>query len=242
MTAVTSRRPPDRQLFRHFRRLTMASAICGAFVLLAAGKIGAGPVWLVSFTIDGSYAGGVNVVSDTGLSYTDYRIPADPHPSPCVQVDQSPTGGVFAVFNRKIDDIGTRCNPSGSDRQFRISIDAPSACLRVFNAYSASAVDMHFDGTCELFYNDDPRVRMERVFSNQTHTAVAFLTRMSTSSVSYEIRTDTDATVAVLGANQRLVTYFGKAHLWEFGGASKTGPVADAFNLKHQMTFTRDAQ
>lgn len=240
MTAVT-RRPPDRQHFGHFRRLTLGAAVCAALVFLSAGKIGAGTVWLVSFTIDGSYADGMDVVSDTGLPYTDYRIPADPHPSPCVQVEQNPTGGVFAVFNRKIDNIGTRCNPSGSDRQFRISIDAPSACTRIFNAYSSSAVDLHSDGTCELFYNDEPRVRMERVFSNQTRTAVAFLTVMSSSSISYEIRADTEATVTPMGPNQKRVTYMGTAHLWEFGNG-KTRAVADAFNLQHQMTFTRYAQ
>lgn len=65
---------------------------------------------------------------------------------------------------------------------------------------------------------------------------------MSNTSISYEIRTDTDATITVTGGNQRLVTYMGTAHLFEFAPGQKTRAVADAFNLKHQMTLTRYAQ
>jgi hypothetical protein len=64
---------------------------------------------------------------------------------------------------------------------------------------------------------------------------------MNSSSVSYEIRTDTDATVKTIAPNVSQVTYFGNAHLWEFG-TGRTRAVADAFTLKHQMTFTRYAQ
>jgi hypothetical protein len=81
---------------------------------------------------------------------------------------------MFAVFNRQTDSSGNRCNPLGSDRQFRIAIDAVSACDRISQFYP-TGVNVHPDGTCELFYNDDPRVRIERLFSNQTRTAVGVL-------------------------------------------------------------------
>ena len=112
--------------------------------------------------------------------------------------------------------------------------------MRIFNAYGPNAVSWPGAGPCELFYNDDPRVRIERLFSNQTRTAVAFLTQMTGISISYEIRTDRDATVTTIG-NTSVVTYMGTAHLWEFGNG-KTRAVADAFNLKHQMTLTRYPQ
>lgn len=125
-----------------------------AVAIMFVNDVGAASVWLVSFTIDGSYADGVNVMSD-GLRYDDYRIASDPHPSPCVEAQPSSTGELHAVFNRKIDSLGTRCNPAGSDRQFRIRIDAVSACTRIFDAYGLGAVSLDPNGTCELYYNDD---------------------------------------------------------------------------------------
>jgi len=234
MTAVTSRRPVH-QRFGHFRGLAFAAAICASILLLPVGTIGAGNSGVVSFTIDA--VAGADVASDAGSSYTDYRIPPM-DPSNCVQADQ--TGGMFAVFNRKIDTSGTRCSPPGTLRQFRISIDAESACTRIVGNYGSNAVSWTGAGPCELFYNDNPRVRIERLFSNQTRTAVAFLTEMTGNPISYEIRTDKDATVTTIG-NTSIVTYMGTAHLWEFG-TGRTRAVVDAFNLKHQMTFTRYPQ
>lgn len=59
---------------------------------------------------------------------------------------------------------------------------------------------------------------------------------------SYEIRTDTEATLTAIGPNQRLVTYMGTGHLVEFRPGEKAQTVAEAFDLKHQMTFTRYPQ
>jgi len=234
MTAVTNHRP-HHQRFGHFRSLALAAAICASIVLVPAGTIGAGNSSVVSFTIDA--VGDADVASDTGSAYADYRItPTDP--SNCVQADQ--TLGMFAVFNRKIDSSGTRCSPPGTLRQFRIRITAESACSRIFSNYGSDAVSWPGSGPCELFFNDNPRVRIERLFSNQTRTAVAFLTEMSGSTISYEIRTDKDATVTTIG-NTSIVTYMSTAHLWEFGNG-KTRAVADAFPLRLQMTLTRYPQ
>ena len=231
---MTTGRPG--QSFGHFRGLVIAATIWACIVLLPAGTIGAANSGVVSFTIDA--VSGADVASDSGLSYSDYRIPPS-DPNNCVQADQ--TVGMFAVFNRKVDSSGTRCSPPGTLRQFRISIDAESACSRISYYYGPSAVSWPgATGPCELFYNDNPRVRIERLFSNQTRTAVAFLTEMTANPVSYEIRIDKDATVATIG-NTSIVTYMGTAHLWEFG-TGRTRAVADAFTLKLQMTFTRYAQ
>jgi hypothetical protein len=242
--------PIGRPLFGRLGAAGIAAALCVA-ATVSRDTVGAASVWLVSFTIDGSYADGVNVMSDLGeatpggwvpLRYEDWRLPSNPHPSPCVEAEPSPTGELHAVFNRKIDSVGTRCNPAGSDRQFRIRIDAASACTRIFDAYGPTAVNMYQNGTCELYYNDNPRVRVGRLFAKTTRTPVAFLTQMTNNSTSYEIRTDSDATITAIGTNQRLVTYMGTARLVEFKPGQKTGTVADPFNLKHQMTFTRYAQ
>jgi hypothetical protein len=112
--------------------------------------------------------------------------------------------------------------------------------MRIFSAYGPNAVSWPGTGACDLVYNDDPRVRIERLFSNQTRTAVAFLTAMTGSTISYEIRTDSDATVRTTG-NISTVTYMSTAHLWEFGNG-KTRAVADPFLLRHSMTFTRHPQ
>jgi hypothetical protein len=156
----------------------------------------------------------------------------------CVQAEQ--TVGMFAEFNRRIDNSGTRCSPPGTLRQFRIAIGAESACMRIWNAYGSGAVNWPGSGSCELVANDLPRVRVERLFSNQTRTAVALLTMMTGNPISYEIRTDRDATVTTIG-NTSVVTYMSTAHLWEFG-TGKTRAVADAFPLNLHMTFTRYPQ
>lgn len=234
------------------RAVTMAAALCAGAAVLATDTVGAASVWLVSFTIDGSYLDDqVDVISDLGeagpdgwvpLPYQDYRLLSDPHPSPCVEAQPSPTGALHAVFNRRIDGIGTPCNPVQSDRQFRIAVDAPTACSRLFAAYGDSAVSLYPDGTCELLYNDNPRVRVGSLFAKALRTPVAFLTQMTGRSTSYEIRTDGDAMITAIGPNQRVVVYMGRARLFEFAPGQKTRAVADSFSLRHQMTFTRTAQ
>jgi hypothetical protein len=226
------------------RRIRLASIAAGlglAVAMLASPRAGAATTWLLSFTIDGAYADGVNVIADLAAPYEDYRLPTLPHPSPCVEAEPAANSHLHAVFNRKIDSAGTRCNPAGSDRQFRIRIDGIGACTRIFNAYGPTAVAVAPDGTCELYYNDNPRVRVASLFAKASRTPVAFLTAMFGNTTSYEIRTETDAFITSAGANQRVVTYMGTARLVEFG-TGKTRAVEAPFNLKHKMTFTRYAQ
>jgi hypothetical protein len=232
--------PAGRRLFGRLGAAGIAVVLFVAAATVSSDNIGAAPVWLVSFTIDDVV--GANVMSDLGPPYADYRLtPNDP--GNCVEAEPSPTGELNAVFNRRIDSAGTRCNPAGSDRQFKIKIDAMSACSRLFDhGYLQNAVNYFPDGTCELYYNDNPRVRVGRLFAKTNRTPVAFLTEMANTSTSYEIRTDGDATITVTGTNQRLVTYMGTARLVEFAPGQKTRAVADPFNLKHQMTFTRYQQ
>lgn len=219
----------------------VAAAAALTVIATSVKPLGAATTWLVSFTIDGTSADGVNVTADQPASYMDYRIAQDPHPSPCVEASPVPAGELHAVFNRKIDPVGTRCNPAGSDRQFRISIGAQGACTRLFNSYGPSAVVMNAIDECELVYNDNPRVRVGKLFAKATRTPVAFLTMMDGNPVSYEIRTTTDATITAIGPNTRLVTFMGTARLLEFRPGT-TEFVEEPFDLKHQMTFTRQAQ
>jgi hypothetical protein len=232
--------PIGRPRFGRLGAAGIAAALCVG-VTVSHDNVGAAPVSLVSFTIDD--VAGADVTSDLGATtpYADYRLTPNDSGN-CVEAEPSPTGELNAVFNRTIDNVGTRCNPAGSDRQFRITIDAATACTRIFNAYGPNAVNMYLDGTCELYYNDNPRVRVGRLFAKTTRTPVAFLTQMANTTTSYEIRTDSDATITVTGTNQRVVTYMGTARLVEFAPGQKTRAVADPFNLKHQMTLTRYPQ
>ncbi len=62
--------------------------------------------------------------------------------------------------------------------------------------------------------------------------------------VSYEVRTETDASVVKVGLDPtiRIVSYSGSARLWRFAPGVKARAVAQAFPLPFQMTFKRDAQ
>lgn len=233
--------PIGRPRFGRLGAAGIAAAL-SVGVTVPHANVGAAPVWLVSFTIED--VAGADVTSDLGATtpYADYRLTPNDSGN-CVEAEPSPTGELHAVFNRKIDSVGTRCNPARSDRQFRIKIDAVSACDRLLaHGYGENAVNYSLDGTCELHYNDNPRVRVAKLFAKTSRTPVAFLTEMSNNATSYEIRTDSDATITVTGTNQRLVTYMGTAHLVEFAPGQKTRAVAGPFYLKHQMTFTRYTQ
>jgi hypothetical protein len=216
---------------------------------IVSQALGAAPtVWLTTFSIDPSEDEILpNAVSDDGgPDYKDYRLvqggPGDPNY--CVEATLS--GGLFIRLNRKLDgDAGTQfCGQhGGSPRQFAVVIAADTACAAL------SEDDYPVDGTapCVITGLDQPRIRITNDLYGKgtTRTPVAFLTKWyDTTRVSYEVRTETDATVIKdgLDSSKRTVYYEGNARLWRFAPGVKAKPVADAFPLPFQMTFARTAQ
>lgn len=227
------------------------AAVVSAFMLTLAVPshlLGAAQVWLVTFTIDDNFPspGGAGARSDGLGAYTDYRLLGEENPpSGCIEASPTSTGHLHAVLNRRIDDTSTRCNPNGSDRQFRLRlVDAAGACSRLQLAYGASNVITDGNGNCDLVYTDNPRVRVADLFKKgaPSTTPVAFLTAMfQENTVSYEIRMLDPVPMTAPDPNTRVVEYPGQAYLLEFGNG-KTKAVEAPFDLPFRMTFVRTAQ
>ena len=229
------------------KRWLSVGAFIALLMLMPDRLIGA-TVWVVSFTIDDTYPN-AKVTSDlvtNGLpiAYPDYRLLAVPDDAGCVEAELTSGGHLHAVFNRRVDET-TRCNPLGSDRQYRVRLTAaPLACGLLADAYGIGNVLLDGDN-CDLVYSDNPRVRVADLFKKGARsTPVALLSGMfpenEVNGRSYEIRTLENAALAAPDANQRVVTYDGQAMLFEFGNG-KSKFVAEAFDLNLRMVFDRTA-
>jgi hypothetical protein len=229
------------------RLLTGAAVATVVAVAVPSQPQGAAPTtYLVSFTID--TFPGARVNSDLSIAYADYRLPLVDGDARCIEASPESTGHLHAVFNRRVDD-DTRCNPNGSDRQYRLRLDnAPGACKRLWEAYGLRGVNMDVDlQGCELFYTDNPRVRVADLFKkgNPPTTPVAFLSGMfpanEVNGRSYEIRMLEPVAMSAPNANTRIVDYAGQAYLFEFGNG-KAKAVEAPFDLPFRMTFVRTPQ
>jgi hypothetical protein len=233
---------------RSVTRLLTGAALATVVAVAVPGQPeGAAPTtWLVSFTIDDAFPE-ARVMSDLAIAYADYRLPLVDGDAGCIEASPESTGHLHAVFNRRVDD--TRCNSNGSDRQYRLRLDsAPGACQRLWNAYGVVGVSMNEDSQgCELFYTDNPRVRVADLFKkgNPSTTPVAFLSGMFPANElngrSYEIRMLDPVAMTAPDANTRIVEYTGQAYLFEFGNG-KAKAVEAPFDLPFRMTFVRTPQ
>jgi hypothetical protein len=160
-----------------------ASAI---LMLVVPGRLLGATVWVVSFTIDDAFPN-AKVGSDLGIAYADYRLPPVAGDYGCIEAEPTSTGHLHAVLNRKIDADGTRCNPDGSDRQYRIRLTAaPVACEKLtslrLGVVSISAGVSWSDG--------QSRVRVADLFKRPASTPLAFFADKRTHGLSYEIGPD----------------------------------------------------
>ncbi len=214
-------------------------------------------VWLMTFTIDNrddndlapyAVAGdGTDPVSAGGAVYRDYRLGTGLVTDVNYCVEASPAASLlFVRLNRKLDgDSGTQyCGLyDGSPRQFVLTIDNAEACAELWShGYSSGP-----DASCTFTGLEKPRIRISSdLYATRTsRTPVAFLyQKYDQSLVSYEVRTETDASVVKVGLDPtiRIVSYSGSARLWRFAPGVKARAVAQAFPLPFQMTFKRTAQ
>lgn len=222
------------------RSLTIA-AVTGSLVLVVPGLLQGATIWVVSFTIEDDFPD-AKVKSDLGIAYPDYRLPPVAGDPGCIEAAPTTTG-LHATLNRKVDAEGTRCNPAGSDRQYRIRLTAaPVACQKLIAAYGSGVIDIS-DGECELVWTANPRIRVGDLFKkgSTSSTPLAFLLDKSNpEGLSYEIKALTNVPVSAPTPNQRVLTYTGQGMLYEFGNG-KAKFVAEAFDLDLRMVFDRTA-
>lgn len=222
-------------------RLLPAVAPIAFLVLLATGQLQGATIWVVSFTIDDAFPE-AKVKSDLGIAYPDHRLADVEGDHNCIEAAPTTTG-LHAVLNRKVDADGTRCNPAGSDRQYRIRLTAaPVACQKLIAAYGSGVIDIS-DGECELVWTANPRIRVGDLFKkgSASSTPLAFLLDQSgANGLSYEIKALTNVPMSAPTQNQRELTYTGQGMLYEFGNG-KAKFVAEAFALDLRMVFERVA-
>jgi hypothetical protein len=217
------------------------AAVIASLMLVVPVLLQGATTWVVSFTIDDAFPN-AKVGSDLGIAYADYRLlPLVVGDTGCIEAAPTSTG-LHAVLNRKIDADGTRCNPAGSDRQYRIRLTAaPQACQKLIAAYGSGVTDVS-GGQCELVWTANPRIRVGDLFrKGAASTPLAFLLDKSgANGLSYEIKALTNLTVSADGSNRRTLTYDGQGMLYEFGNG-KAKFVAEAFDLDLGMVFERTA-
>ncbi len=231
------------------RMQSRSLVMVGVLVLgltVVSQALSAGPtVWLMTFSIDADQPYAVSADS-LGPFYNDYRLGTGEPDDHNYCVEATVSGGLFIRFNRKLDgDAGTRyCGLFlGSPRQFSITITDSTACDELSShGYPTGSL-----APCVITGLDQPRIRITNDLYGKrtTRTPVAFLTKWYDANMtSYEVRTETDATVTTdgLDPSKRIVSYSGSARLWRFEAGAKPKPVANAFPLPFQMTFQRTAQ
>lgn len=231
------------------RTLLVANCVIAGLAILSAVLNAGTTVWLMTFTIDdGPYAvsgDGLDPVTPGGTGvYKDYRLgtgqPGDVNY--CVEAAHS-SGLLFIRLNRSLDggEGAQYCDLSGgSPRQFSVTIDSASACIELSShGYPAGP-----GAPCVFTGAEKPRIRIEKdPYAKKTSkTPVAFLSKWhDISAVSYELRTDSEATVATVGIDpsMRIVSYAGSGRLWRFEPGVRARAVAESFPLPFQMTFKR---
>lgn len=234
------------------RPLTAMGVLVLSLVATASVAKSAATVWLMTFTIDSgaSYAvagDGMDPVEPGGPGvYKDHRLGTGLPDDVNYCVEASPTQGLFIRLNRQLDgELGTQyCGlTGGSPRQFSITITNTSACaeLATHGYPTAPAAPCIFTGA------DKPRIQIiNDIYGKRaSKTSVVFLSKWyDIFATSYELRTETDATVITVGTDPatRIVSYSGTARLWRFEPGVKPRAVAEAFALPFQMTFKRTAQ
>jgi hypothetical protein len=247
---------------KRFSNGAMALALTASVVATLASAAGAAAT-LVSFTIDDSYPGttGPGVFSDaatTGTTaYADYRI----GPLPlnwCVDAEPSSPGNLFIRLNRKLDgEAGVlRCSENqdnagnpGVPRNFRLRIAIndvcdrladPAAWLPLTDASGGPWIPGSSSLPCVLPRNDNPRIRLGTLYKPRAKTTnIDFLTVMFDAPVSYEIRSDSEATIVPdpLDPTRKAVAYSGTFHLVRFEPGVKTKTVGQAFTMPVRMEF-----
>lgn len=233
------------------RRLLTAAVVILAMTVASTVSNAGLTAWLMTFTIENGFgvAGdGVDPVIPGGPGvYKDYRLGTQLPGDRDYCVETSPTTQLlFIRLNRKLDgDTGTQyCGLfGGTPRQFFLTINSASVC----NELSSHGYPTGPGSPCVVNGLDRPRIRISSdLYAKQTTTTpVAFLTEWYDSNrTSYEVRTETDASVLKDGtdASKRTVIYGGTARLWRFEPRVTARAVADAFQLPFQMTFRRTAQ
>ncbi len=222
------------------RSVTVAAVIASLMLVVPVLLQGA-TIWVVSFTIDDAFPE-AKVKSDLGIAYPDHRLADVEGDHNCIEAAPTTTG-LHAVLNRKVDADGTRCNPAGSDRQYRIRLTAaPVACQKLIAAYQEGVV-AYSAGECELVWTANPRIRVGDLFKKgaASSTPLAFLLDKSgANGLSYEIKALSDVPMSAPSANRRVLTYSGQGMLSEFGNG-KAKFVAEAFDLDLRMVFDRFA-
>jgi hypothetical protein len=221
----------------------------------------AATVWLITFTIDEGYpvyGDGLAASGDIAGTYKDYRLGTGQPNDANYCVEASPSANLlFVRLNRKLDgDSGTQyCGLyGGSPRQFFVTINDRTACYELSSHGYGSYVDpqgqTHLTGPeppCIFTGAEKPRIRIssDLYAKRTTTTPVAFLSKWyDVYRTSYELRTETDATVvkAGLDPSMRIVRYSGSARLWRFESGVTETPVLQPFALPFQMTLRRTAQ
>ena len=235
-----------------------------AAVLLAVayGTASSAATTLVSFTIDDTFApgGGAGVFSDAAVSgtnhYADYRIDPAPPLNWCVDAEPYSAGNLFVRLNRKLDgDAGVlRCTenpgpdgqPLGTQRNFVLRIALEEACdilsdplagLPVTDAAGTAWDPASSTGVCILAHNDNPRIRVGTLYKAKARTTtIDFLTVMFDQPNSYEIRSESTASISTSGA-VRTVTYAGTFRLFKFAPGEKARTVGPAFAMPLRNDF-----
>jgi hypothetical protein len=156
-------------------------------------------------------------------------------------------------LNRKLDgDAGVqRCsdNPDGGGvdlgipRNITLTIDDDAVCGLLADPLAGLPVTWTTGSSplsCTVATNANPRIRLETLYKARAKaTTIDFQTEMSGYPVSYVIRSDTAAVIALgQGQNEKVVAYAGTYHLVKFAAGTKPKTVGPAFYMPVQMTFT----
>lgn len=233
--------PTTLRIVRRQRIVLACLFILGAVVVAGAAK--GATVQVLTFSID-EMTTPPNAVFAVGADpYKDYRLSSGlSDPNYCVEASPDSSGFTFIRLDRKLDgDAGSQfCDVfGGTKRQYSLTIAAADACLELYtNGYAATS-----GSGCTFIGQDMPRIRLAKLFASKvTKTPVAFLSMFyDQSRVSYEVRTDSDATVTTFmnSTNNRMVRYTGTARLVKFSPGASATPVASSFPLPFHMTFVR---
>ena len=206
-------------------------------------------------------AGVFSDAATTGtMAYADYRIDPLSQLNWCVDAEPFSPGNLFIRLNRKLDgEAGVlRCSENadnsgtgnlGVPRNFALRIANDDACdrladpaaeLPVVEASGVAWDPVNSSLPCVLPRNDNPRIRLGTLYKPRAKTTnIDFLTVMFNAPVSYEIRSDSDATIVpdALDPTRKAVAYSGTFHLVRFEPGVKAKTVGQAFTMPVRMEF-----
>lgn len=220
--------------------------------IVPAVTLSAGPALRVlQFNVDTGLPGAT--VSSDGFvpaapQYSDHRFPGQAES--CVETEEMSKGSFFIRLNRqtgagRCDEFPQSPDGAGDARQVVILVDDQVACQELA-AYDADYVEWVGDsGTapCRLTGSDNPRIRVENIYSTKLPGSATIDFLISSFSPDapnhggFELRSNGKGLVTGT-ATHRTLEYAGTSSLWKYDRSVKTGPAITGGPVTVRLKFT----